>query len=88
MDCWHGAVDNSKNTTDGGQDMTHTEQAAYIGRKGEVRYPDGLSFRVFVTDVRQSYGEIELLVQPENSHASSGTAWKKLYKVHLPPIIA
>ena len=64
--------------------MTVAQLAKYIGRTGFLSY-DRMDFEVLVTDVRQSWGDIQVLVIPshkgEPMTLSQGHAWKSVSSV-------
>ena len=71
--------------------MTHTEQAKFIGQTGYVVY-DGMEFLVKVIDVRQSWGDTQVLLRPLNGGRSlvnrndddaNGAAWKSTNSVRF-----
>ena len=71
--------------------MTHSEQAKFIGQTGYVGY-DGMEFLVEVIDVRQSWGDTQVLLRPLNGGRSlvnrndddaCGAAWKSTASVRF-----
>ena len=56
--------------------MTVAQLAKYIGQTGFISY-DRMNFEVMVIDVRQAWGDIQVLVTPSHaSLAGAGAAWK------------
>ena len=51
--------------------MTHTEQAKFQGQTGYVVY-DGMVFKVTVIDVRQSWGDTQVLLVPVWGNEDTG----------------
>ena len=61
--------------------MTVAQLAKYIGRTGFLSYAR-MDFEVLVTDVRQSWGDIQVLVTPSHAClAGAGAAGKSVSSV-------
>ena len=66
--------------------MTVAQMAKYIGRTGFLSY-DRMLFEVMVTDVRQSWGDIHVLVVPSSGGEKQGifrdrgASWKSVSSV-------
>jgi len=54
--------------------MTVAQMAKYIGQQGFISC-DGMLFEVLVVDVRQSWGDVHVLVVPSNGAEKLGTAY-------------
>jgi hypothetical protein len=52
--------------------MSLLEMQAYIGKRGLVGGNGGLFTRVYITDVKKSYGNLRFLVKPIDG---AGEAW-------------
>jgi hypothetical protein len=59
--------------------MTTAEMAKYIGQTGRYNGIRGLEVEVVVIDARQSWGELQLQIQPTSG---SGSTWVSVYKLY------
>ena len=60
--------------------MTTAELMKFIGQTATYTPDLGIAFRVRITDVKQSYGHIRLLIEPVNG---SGARWVQLSALDL-----